>query len=86
MALVKNLDERGMYASLCVSNQPDTDRIVLMVEQQDEKVLAVTVRYREGKWYGECTGDQILPFPGTVWLESPYQPKNVKDFQHDNTV
>ena len=41
-------------------SSPPTDpgQVVIVVQRQGDKVLAMTFKYKKGRWYGQSSGDK----------------------------
>jgi hypothetical protein len=52
--------------------QPSDDRMVVVQDIVNDKVLTVGMRYRDNKWFGAHTGDDLTEFlsSAAVWFES----------------
>lgn len=72
MALLPHLNETTLMASSVVANQPDSDRLVVLQDRDQGKVVSVSARYRDGRWYGEWTGDDLTDglSRDAIWFES----------------
>jgi hypothetical protein len=58
-------------SAFCYSLQPDTQRLVIVQFQRDQKVFTVGARFKSGKgWISEHSGDPLLLSHMAVWGES----------------
>lgn len=57
-------------AAYCGSLQPDTQRLVIVQEFYQGKLLTTGVRYQNGKWRRELNGERLVLHPAAVWSES----------------
>lgn len=71
MALIQNLSDHDMGATSMV-NQPADDRLVIMQDVVDGRVVTAGVRYVDGRWLGEETGDDITDQISNraIWFET----------------
>ena len=60
----------------------DPGLVVIVVQRQADKVIAMTFKYKKGKWIGQSSGDkytteELLGTDGTDagWVVSPIQPE-----------
>jgi len=73
---LSNLQLQTLSMSLR-SGLPSDDRVVVLhdiVDKEGGKYLAVAARYRNNRWIGECTGEDLGDdfSPQALWSEALY--------------
>lgn len=72
MALIENLANHEHLHATSLVNQPANDRLVILQDVVDGRVVTAGVRYVNGRWIGEETGDDITDTLSNraIWFET----------------
>jgi len=59
----------------------DPGQVVIVIQRTGDKVIAMTFKYKKGRWVGQSTGDKYTTeelvgagFVDACWIASPLQP------------
>lgn len=72
MALIENLANHPHLHATSLVNLPANDRLVILQDVVDGRVVTAGVRYVDGRWFGEETGDDITDqiSDRAIWFET----------------